>query len=262
MLKLELNKKELEMVKYDKEAIRNLLLSRAIYNESLEYEFTNEELKNIEFFEKTEALKLYMRKTVAPRVMVNENTIIEEYTKNKDFFEGQGVSFKEAHDIIKNDLTNQVNYGLEQDLVKKLIENMDKSVSLTREDIQYTNGDPNLLKTVLLNTLLEKEAVKINFFEENKQELDLLKQEIRMNYYVRVINSKGIDVETDEISKYYIDNTKQFENMDMQVAYNQIYNHLLNEKISEKTNKYAEEMIEKYNINQKVEQQSKKEVIN
>ncbi len=262
MLDLKLNEKELEMVNYDKESIRNLLLSRAIYNESLEYEFTKEELKNLEFFEKSEALKLYMRKTVEPRVMVNENTIIEEYNKNKEFFEGQGISFKEAHDIIKNDLTNQVNYGLEQDLVKKLISDMEDSISLSKEDIQYTNGDPTLLKTVLLNTLLEKEATKIDFFNANKEELELINQEIRMNYYIRVINSKDVDVSTEAISKYYIDNTKEFENMDLQVAYNQIYNHLINEEVAKNTNKYAESVIEKYNINDLVEEHLKKEVIN
>ncbi len=262
MLKLELNEKELEAIKYDKEAIKSLILSRAIYNESLEYEFTAEEIKNIEFFERTESLKLYVRKNIEPKIMVNENVIIDEYNKNKEFFDSQKVEFKEAHDIIKNDLINQMTYNLEQDLIKDLMNEMEESVSLSKQDILYTKGDPNLIKTIVFNTLLEKEAIKEDFFNKNKEEIDLLKQEIRMNYYIRVLNSKGVEITNEQISKFYIDNTKDFENMELQTAYNQIYNHLFDNEVVTNTNKYIDKMIEKYNINEKVEKSLEKEVIN
>ncbi|WP_067141869.1 hypothetical protein [Oceanivirga salmonicida] len=262
MLKLELSEKELEAVKYNKESIRSLILSRAIYNESLEYDFTDEELRTMEFFQKTESLKLYIRKIVEPKVMVNENVIIDEYNRNKELFDGQKIEFKEAHDIIKRDLTNQMYYNLEQDFIKGLISEMDDNISLSKNDVLHTEGDPNLLKTVLINTLLENKLANTDFYDENKSDIELISQEIRMNYYVRVINSKNIEITNEEISKFYVDNSTEFENMDLQTAYNQIYNHLFNNIVTENTNQYVESIIEKYDINERVEKSLEKEVIN
>ena len=43
---------ELKAVEYNEEAIKNILVSRAIYNESYNYEFNEKEAEEIKYLEK------------------------------------------------------------------------------------------------------------------------------------------------------------------------------------------------------------------
>ena len=86
-MELKLSEKELKNLSKDENAIKLNLVSKALYNESLNFKFNEEDLKNIWFNEQNLILDLYMRKKVEPRVMVNENLVIEEYNNNKKIFE-------------------------------------------------------------------------------------------------------------------------------------------------------------------------------
>ena len=86
-MELKLSEKELTNLSKDENAIKLNLVSKALYNESLNFKFNEEDLKNIWFNEQNLILDLYMRKKVEPRVMVNENLVIEEYNNNKKIFE-------------------------------------------------------------------------------------------------------------------------------------------------------------------------------
>lgn len=257
MLSLELTKEELEQAGYNLEAIKNILISRAIYNESYNYEFTPEQLEEIKYIEQNEAVKLYMRKTVEPRLTVTETTIIDKYNENKSYFESQNISFSKAHDIIKNQLMQEVNFGLEQDLIHNMVHNMENSVSLSKEDIIFTKGNPDLIKSILLQNLLKQEAIKNTFFEDNADELETIKKEIRLKYYADTICSKDVKITEEEVSKYYVDHTKDFENVDMQYAYSQISNYLFQTKVNENMNKYIQEITNKYNLDKELEKYKK-----
>jgi len=257
MLSLELTKEELEETKYNPDVIKNLLVSRAIYNESCNHEFTESELEEIKYIEQNEAVKLYMRKTVEPRILVTETEIIDQYNLEKSFFESQNIPFAKAREIIKEKLTNELNYGLEQDLVHNLVHNMEDTVTLSKKDVLFSKGDPNIIKSILLQNLLNQEAIKKTFFEDNKEELETINKEIRLKYYVNVLCSKDVSVSDEEVSKYYVDNTKDFEGVDMQYAYSQISNYLYQLKVNENTNKFIESIVQKYNLDKEIEKYKK-----
>ncbi|WP_068267808.1 hypothetical protein [Caviibacter abscessus] len=257
MLSLELTEKELEQANYNPEAIKNILVSRAIYNESYNYEFTEEQLEEIKYIEQNEAVRLYMRKTVEPRLLVTETTIIDKYNENKSYFESQNISFSKAHDIIKNQLTQEINFGLEQDLVYNLVHNMEESVTLSKQDLVFTKGNPDLIKSILLQNLLKQEAIKNTFFEDNADELETIKKEIRLKYYADILCSKDVKITEEEVSKYYVDHTKDFENMDIQYAYSQISTFLFQTKVNENMSKYIKEITDKYEIDKKIEKYKK-----
>lgn len=252
MMTLELNEDELKQIDYDIDKIRKILVSRAIYNESYNYDFTKEQLADLKFLEDNAIVNLYMQKTVEPRVVVNENTIIDNYNENKEFFESKNIPFTEAREIIKENLNREVNYGLEQDLVYNLVHNMEESVSLKKEDILFTKGDPNMIKSVLLNALLRQEANKKTFFEDYKEQLDTLKKEVRINYFVNLICRKDIEITEEKVSRYYVDNSKQFENIDLKSAYEYIFNFLFEKELNEKTNAYIESIRAKYNLEDEI----------
>ena len=257
MLSLELTKEELEEIKYNSDIIKNLLVSRAIYNESCNHEFTESEIEEIKYIEKNEAVKLYIRKAVEPRIVINENEIIDQYNLEKSFFESKNIQFAKAREIIKERLTNELNYGLEQDLIHNIVNNMEGSVTLSKKDILFSKGDPNIIKSILIQNLLNQEAIKKTFFEENKEELKTINKEIRLKYYVNILCSKDVIISDKEVSKYYVDNTKEFEGVDMQSAYSQISNYLYQLKVNENTSKFIESVIKKYNLDKEIEKYKK-----
>ena len=255
-MELKLTKEELEKLEYNENSIRSNLISKALYNESLNYEFSEEDLKNIWFNEENLVLDLYMRKKVEPRVMVTEDSIIAEYNANKQIFEENKMNFEEARNYIINRLTNVVNEGLFEDLVKKLMNEMDESVSLSKEDVLFTKGDPNLIKAILLISVLNVNAKKDNFFEENKEEIELLRKDARLNYYYSrlveqdaVVTNESVLNNMQEISK---NNFELVKDMSQEDLYKQVGNAMLNQKIEEVRSKILTRIVEENNIEELV----------
>ena len=216
-MELKLSEKELTNLSKDENAIKLNLVSKALYNESLNFKFNEEDLKNIWFNEQNLILDLYMRKKVEPRVMVNENLVIEEYNNNKKIFEENNMNFEQARNYILERLTTQVNEGLFEDLVKKLMNEMGDNVSLSKEDILFTKGDPNLIKAILLISVLNENAKQDNFFNEFEEDIDLLKKDARLNYYLNklieekaVVSNKDVLDTMQEISKHNFDAVKNY----------------------------------------------------
>lgn len=259
MMTLELTNEELKAANYDLDAIKNILVSRAIYNESYNYEFSEKELEDLKYLEKNEIIRYYMRKTVEPRLVVTENTIIDRYNENKKYFDEQNIPFTKAHEMIKAELNNEINYGLEQDFVSELVHNMEDTVTLKKEDIVFSKGDPNLIKSMLLFELLTIKANKTDFFSKNEKEIDILKKEVRIKYFVQITCSKNIEITTEMVSKFYVDHTKEFEGVDMQVAYDNIASYLFQTQMDKNTNKYINSIIEKYNLNEEVKKYKKED---
>ena len=264
MLTLEMTSDELKAVEYNEEAIKNILVSRAIYNESYNYEFNEKEAEEIKYLEKNEIIRLYMHKTVEPRVIVTENSIIDRYNKDKAYFDNQNIPFTKAHEIIKSQLNAEVNYGLEQDLVTNLVHNMADTVTLKKEDIIFSKGDPELIKTMVLFELLTIEANKIDFFNKYAKDIDILKKEVRIKYYVNHICSKDIKITEEQVSKFYVDHTNDFSGVDIQVAYNNIASYLFQQEMDKRTNEYILSISEKYHLDEEVKKYKKddKDVVN
>ncbi|VWL85334.1 hypothetical protein [Oceanivirga miroungae] len=253
-LDLSLTKEELTKLNYEKNAIRNLLVSRAIYNESLEYEFTKEEQNILDLYIENEKITIYLKQEAETKMMINENQIIDAYNANKSFFEENKMSFKEAHEMIKEQLKESLFEKLANEFISEIVLKMDDSVTLTKDEILATKGDANNIKQVLQNKIIKEYALKNNFYKENEEALDLVASDIRINYYTSVINSKDIQVSNEEIDKVYEENKEAFENVEFDKAKEMIAIRLANEKVAAKTQEYAQMLIEKYDIDKKVEE--------
>lgn len=250
MLDLKLINEELEKLKFNKEEIRRITLSRAIYNESLSYNFSEEDLIEIDRIENVNMLRYYMKETVAPRLHINENMVLERYNKDKKYFEENKISFKDARDMIMARLNEEVNYGLEQDLVKNLVSNMEETITFNKKDIINTKGNPDFLKDMVLIALLKKEAEKNGFFKSHTSEIDIMKKEIRINFYLQKICSANITVSQEQVSKYYVDHTKEFSNTDINNAYQMIAQAMYQKEFDLNVSKFCNEIAEKYKIDE------------
>lgn len=261
-MKLKLTKDELEKLEYNADAIRFNLVSRALYNESLKYDFTDEDLKRIWFAEQNLVLELYMRKKVEPRVMVNETTVLDEYNANKDYFVQNNIPLAQAREIIRNKLTEEVNAGLFEDLVKKIMNDMDETITLSKEDVLFTKGDTELIKAILLITALKENAKKDNFFEENKETIEILGKDARMNYYINTLLEKEAIVTNEtvlnEVQRISKENFNQVKDYSQEQLFQMVGNELLAQKVEEEKAKMFERVLKEYDIEKIVEGYVKK----
>lgn len=258
MLSLELTDKELKDLNYDYNAIINLLVSRAIYNESVNYDFSEESKMQMKYIYDCEFVKFYMSKTVEPRVVVNENTVIDEYNKNKQYFVSNNISFKDARDMIISNLNYQMNYDLEQDLMKLLIDNMNDTITLNKEDVKFSKGDPEVIKSLLVISLLKEETNKNDFKTKYESELDTINKNVQLNFFINEYNRQGISVTEDEIKEIYEQNKEKL-NDTYENTYNDIIHSLYNHKLNENITEYTNSIIEKYNLNEYAKQYIKDE---
>lgn len=251
-MKLEITEKELKDLGNNEELIKLNLISKAVYNESLTYEFNEDEKKLIWFNAQNNILELYMRTKVKPRVMVNENSIIDEYNNNKAYFEENKISFENAREMIKERLTEVVNQGLFEDLVKKLIDEMDDKIELSKEDIKFTRGNSDYIKSILLINVLKSNAKKEGFYDEFANDIDLLEKDARLNFYLNKLIELELKVTNEEIleemqkvSKENFDLVKQYSQEEL---FNYVGNNLVAYKIDSIRNSIFERIVKENKI--------------
>lgn len=258
MLSLELTNEELFELGYNKEAIRRILVSRAIYNESLDHLLSEEDLRDLEFMRKNEIREMYIIKEIEPKIHISETLISEEYSKNKDFFDSNNISFKDARGIILENLRNLEASKLAQLLIEDLIKNMQDKVELSKDDVLATKGESELIKIALINNIVIEKLNNTNFMEENKELLDTKIKEARINLFVnKMANKEPIDVTEDEISKVYVENKEKFENTSLEEARDIITKSIIQSKIDANVNLYISTISKKYNIEELVEKYTK-----
>lgn len=258
---LSLNDEELKELNGDRDKLINILISRALYNESLDISFSDTQKKEMWYLCENEIIKLFIEQTVKPRLAVTENDIIEAYNQNKEIFDKENVKFSQAREIIKQQLTAQVNYSLSEDLIKHLINEMDDKVSISKEDILFSHGNPDVLKTLIIINLIKENKKSQQFFESNKEIIDTIEKNVRVNYYIELKIRSGIEVTEEEVNNIY---EKEKENealakLNENEAKNVIANQLIQLKSNILRNKISQEAYEKYNLESIVEKYLGKE---
>ena len=114
---------------------------------------------------------------------------------------------------------------------------MGNNVTLSKEDVLFTKGDPNLIKAILLISVLNENAKQDNFFNDFNEEIELLKKDARLNYYLnklieeKAIVSKQEVIDTmQEISK---NNFEAVKNYSQEELFHNVGNTMLNQKVLE-----------------------------
>lgn len=227
MLELAFNEKELKEINGNRELMRNVLISRALYNESLKVQFNEEQEKEMWFLAENEIMRLYMDQKIEKRIFVNENSIIESYNQNKERFEKEGISFAKAREIIENELIERQNFYLSEDLVKKLIDEMSDNISISKEDLKFSHGDPAILKTLILINLLNENASKTDFFEKNSEIIKTIKENVRLNYFIELQVRANLQITEEEINEIYKNEAEKLKNYSEEEAKQIIVNELI-----------------------------------
>ena len=230
------------------EEIKGLLINKAILETAKKYNFNDEEKEEFEYFFKNEKNKFFIAKAIEDKISVNENDVTKLYTDNKANFDVQNIPFSEAREIIQRDLLNQQLATLEAEELNKLVEGMEDKVEISKEEVLFSKGNSEVLKTLIVGKVIAKKMSEENFEENNKDDIEIIKDNVYINYYLDLEVRKNVKVTQEEIAEIYENEKAKLGNVTPNSAYQQIANALLNNRAIEERNKLINKISEEYKI--------------
>ena len=230
------------------EEIKGLLINKAILETAKKYNFNDEEKEEFEYFFKNEKNKFFIAKAIEDKISVNENDITKLYTDNKANFDAQNIPFSEAREIIQRDLLNQQLATLEAEELNKLVEGMEDKVEISKEEVLFSKGNSEVLKTLIVGKVIAKKMSEENFEENNKDDIEIIKDNVYINYYLDLEVRKNVKVTQEEIAEIYENEKAKLGNVTPNSAYQQIANGLLNNKAVQERNSLIDQIAKDYNV--------------
>lgn len=230
------------------EEIKGLLINKAVLETAKKYKFNDEEKEEFEYFFKNEKNKFFIAKAIEDKISVNENDVTKLYTDNKANFDAQNIPFSEAREIIQRDLLNQQLATLEAEELNKLVEGMEDKVEITKEEVLFSKGNSEVLKTLIVGKVIAKKMAEEKFEENNKDDIELIKDNVYINYYLDLEVRKNVKVTQEEIAEIYENEKAKLGNVTPNSAYQQIANALLNNRAIEERNNLINKISEEYNV--------------
>jgi len=200
-IKLTLTDEEREGL--DNDGIKRILTNKAILDVAKGYEFSEEEKEEFDYFFTNEKHKFFVAKMIEDKISVNENDVTKLYTDNKADFDAQNIHFSQAREIIQRDLLNQQIATLEAEELNKLVEEMQDKIEITKKEILFSKGDAEVLKTLIVGKIISKKMADEKFEEQNKKDLEIIKDNVYVNYYLDLQVRKNVKVTQEEIAEIY-----------------------------------------------------------
>ena len=230
------------------EEIKGLLINKAVLETAKKYKFNDEEKEEFEYFFKNEKNKFFIAKAIEDKISVNENDVTKLYTDNKANFDAQNIPFSEAREIIQRDLLNQQLVTLEAEELNKLVEGMEDKVEITKKEVLFSKGNSEVLKTLIVGKVIAKKMAEEKFEENNKDDIELIKDNVYINYYLDLEVRKNVKVTQEEIAEIYENEKAKLGNVTPNSAYQQTANALLNNRAIEERNNLINKISEEYNV--------------
>ena len=249
-IKLTLTDEEREGL--DNDGVKRVLTNKAVLDVAKGYEFSEEEKEEFDYFFTNEKHKFFVAKMIEDKISVNENDVTKLYTDNKANFDAQNIPFSQAREIIQRDLLNQQIATLEAEELNKLVEEMQDKIEITKKEILFSKGDAEVLKTLIVGKIISKKMADEKFEEQeqNKKDLEIIKDNVYVNYYLDLEVRKNVKVTQEEITEIYENEKAKLGNITPNSAYQQIASGLLNNRAIEERNNLVNKIIKDYKVDE------------
>ena len=249
-IKLTLTDEEREGL--DNDGVKRVLTNKAVLDVAKGYEFSEEEKEEFDYFFTNEKHKFFVAKMIEDKISVNENDVTKLYTDNKANFDAQNIPFSQAREIIQRDLLNQQIATLEAEELNKLVEEMEDKVEITKKEILFSKGDAEVLKTLIVGKIISKKMADEKFEEQeqNKKDLEIIKDNVYVNYYLDLEVRKNVKVTQEEITEIYENEKAKLGNITPNSSYQQIASGLLNNRAIEERNNLVNKIIKDYKVDE------------
>lgn len=242
-------KEELQNIEEGKEEVlRQLFINKAVLEVAEKHKFEEREHEEIEYFLYNEKAKFFLAKKIEDKISISDDEITRIYTENKANFDAQNIQYSEAKNIIQQNLLNQQIAQLETEELNKLIEEMDDKIEITKKEILFSQGNPEVLKSLIIGKVVGKKMKEENFEENEKDNLKIIEGNVLVNYYLDSMVRKNVQVTQEEVAAIYENEKAKLGNITPNDAYNQIANGLLNNKAVAERQSVIDDIVKKYNV--------------
>ena len=254
---VKLTAEEKEELKGNEEGIRQVLINKAILDTAKKYEFTREEKEEFDYHFKNEKAKFFIAKEIEGKISVNEDEVTRIYNENKAQFDAQNIGFSDAREIIQRDLLQQQLVVLEDEEINKLIQEMKKSVKVTKEEILFSKGNPDIIKGIVIGKIIERKMEETDFEKKEEENIKIIESNVYINFYLDLQVRKNVVVTQKEVADIYEAERGKLGNITPNDAYNQIANGLLNNKANEERMNIVNKISEEYKVEDLVKENLK-----
>ena len=125
------------------------------------------------------------------------------------------------------------------------------SLELTKQEKEKVNGDVNVARQLLVQKAILKDASAEKLSEDDQYNLNLAKQEVEVSYYLQKkfeSELNNIKVSDEEAQKYYDVHKAEIGNTPFESVKDAIIAQITYEKQTGIVNKYYEDLLSKYKI--------------
>ena len=125
------------------------------------------------------------------------------------------------------------------------------SIELTKQEKEKVNGDVNVARQLLVQKAILKDASAEKLSEDDQYNLNLAKQEVEVSYYLQKkfeSELNNIQVSEEEAKKYYDIHKAEIGNTPFESVKDAIVAQITYEKQTGIVNKYYEDLLNKYKI--------------
>ena len=127
-------------------------------------------------------------------------------------------------------------------------------IKLTKEELKRLNGNKDGIAQLLVRKAVLTEMENKEYTEEEKKYLEEMKLNMEIEYYLNSIAQKTVQIYDYELLEVYKNNAELLKDKNTAEIYPQLQQALFNQKLREEKIKIINEIIEKYKINDTLEE--------
>lgn len=122
-------------------------------------------------------------------------------------------------------------------------------LALTKEELEKYKNDKNGIGQLLVKKAILKEMEEKEYSKEEKEQLDELKLNLEIEFYLNLVAQKDIIIYDYEILEAYKENSETLKDKNIIEIYPQLKQYIFNKKLSEEKVKLTNNLIDKYKVN-------------
>lgn len=122
-------------------------------------------------------------------------------------------------------------------------------IELTKEEIEKTKDNSNAAAGLLVRKAILKEMSEYEYTEEEKKELEEIKTNVEIEYFLNRQGIKSAKVEDTEVLQVYQNNIDKLKDADIVKVMPEIKEKMLIQRAGEEKIKYMNSLVEKYKLN-------------
>jgi hypothetical protein len=122
-------------------------------------------------------------------------------------------------------------------------------IKLSPQELEQAKGNPNVMAQMLVTKAILSEMTNRQFTPEEIAQLEIMKKNLEIEFFLNILAQKDIKIEDHEILKVYQDNAEALKDKNMVEVFPQLRQALFNQKLGEAKVKIINGFIEQYKLN-------------